>query len=113
MRTFIRALAGVLIAAGWVSLGPASASAQVQVSIRRLAPVEAVYLADLLPGSAGVRPDLLGITLVGQGTGSVVLEVAVARESPSPVEIFRGTTDPFAVQGTRQLTARDLATDGG
>lgn len=113
MRTFVRALAGVLIAAGWVGLAPASGSAQVQVSIRRLAPVEAIFLADLLPGSAGARPDLLGITLVSQGTGSVVLEVAVARENPSPVEIFRGTTDPFAVQGVRHLTARDLATDGG
>lgn len=113
MRTFIRALAGVLIAAGWVGLDPTPASAQVQVSIRRLAPVEAIYLADLLPGSAGARPDLLGITLVSQGTGSVVLEVGVARESPSPVEIFRGTTDPFAMQGVRHLTARDLAMDGG
>jgi hypothetical protein len=113
MRTFVRAVAGLLIAAGWVSLDPAPGSAQVQVSIRRLAPVEAVYLADLLPGSAGARPDLLGITVVSQGTGSVVLEVTVARESPSPVEIFRGTTDPFAVQGVRHLTTRDLATDGG
>jgi hypothetical protein len=113
MRTFIRALAGVLIAAGWTALAPAPGSAQVQVSIRRLAPVEAIFLADLLPGSAGARPDLLGITLVSQGTASVVLEVAVARENPSPVEIFRGTTDPFAVQGVRHITARDLAMDGG
>jgi hypothetical protein len=114
MRAFFRTLAGLLIAAGWVCLAPASGSAQVQVSIRRLASVEAIYLADLLPGSAGARPDLLGITLVSQGTGSVVLEVDVAREHPSPVEIFRGTTDPFALQGgVRHLTVRDLSTDGG
>jgi hypothetical protein len=114
MRSFSRALAGLLAVAGWVALHPASTSAQVQVSIRRLAAVEAIYLADLLPGSPGARPDLLGITLVAQGSGTVVLEVAVAREAPSPVEIFRGTTDPFALQaGVRHLTARDLATDGG
>lgn len=114
MRTFVRALPALLMAAGGVCLAPASGSAQVQVSIRRLAAVEAIYLADLLPGSAGARPDLLGITLVSPGAGSVVLEVAVARENPSPVEIFRGTTDPFALAaGVRHLTARDLATDGG
>lgn len=114
MRAFFRALAGLLIAAGWAGLHPASAAAQVQVSIRRLAPVEAIFLADLLPGDAGARPDFLGITLVSQGAGSVVLEMAVARESPSPVEIFRGTTDPFALPGgVRHLTVRDLAADGG
>jgi hypothetical protein len=114
MRPFFRAFGGLLIAAGGVGLASAPASAQVQVSIRRLATVEAIYLADLLPGSAGARPDLLGITLVSQGAGSVVLEIAVARENPSPVEIFRGTTDPITLQsGVRHLTARDLATDGG
>lgn len=112
MRALFRACATLALATGFAGLAPASASAQLQVSIRRLAPVEAIYLADLLPGSAGARPDLLGFTLVGGG--SVVLEVAVARESPSPVEIFRGTTDLFALpDGVRHLTTRDLATDGG
>jgi hypothetical protein len=114
MRFLFRALAALLVASGGTGLAPASSSAQVQVSIRRLAPVEAIYLADLLPGSPGARPDLLGITLISQGTSSVVLEVEVAREDPSPVQIFRGTTDPFTLQGgALHLTARDLAMDGG
>lgn len=111
MRVLIRALAALGLACA-MALVPATASAQVQVSIRRLAPVEAIYLADLLPGRAGARPDLLGITLVSQGTATVVLEVTVAREDPSPVEFFRGTTDPFTVQGVRHVTARELSTDG-
>lgn len=114
MRAFLRACAALALATGWAGLAPAPASAQVQVSIRRLAAVEALYLADLLPGDAGARPDFLGITLVSQGAAAVVMEVAVARADPSPVEIFRGTTDPFALPGgVRHLTARDLATDGG
>jgi hypothetical protein len=132
MRALLRAGAALALATAWAGLTPAPVSAQVQVSIRRLAAVEAIYLADLLPGSPGTRPDLLGITLVSQGAGStsmrlepgpagaveaatsVVLEVEVAREEPSPVEIFRGTTDPFALPGgALHLTARDLATDGG
>lgn len=113
MRALLRAAALVLVT-GWAGLAPASAAAQVQVSIRRLAPVEAIFLADLFPGDAGVRPDLLGITLVSQGSGAGVLEVEVARENPSPVEIFRGTTDPFTLPGgVRHLTTRDLATSGG
>lgn len=114
MRAFPRVLAGLLVAAGWTALAPASGAAQVQVSVRRLAPVEAVYLADLLPGDARVRPDFLGITLVAQGSVSVALEVTVAREDPSPVQIFRGTTDPFTLPGgVRHLTVRDLTMDGG
>jgi len=132
MRNLFRALAALPAVIVWAGLAPASGSAQVQVSVRRLAPVEAIYLADLLPGSPGSRPDLLGITLISQdagaialnrradpvagseATGSVVLEVEVAREDPSPAEIFRGTTDPFVLEsGVRHLTARDLSTDGG
>jgi hypothetical protein len=115
MRAFFRALAALVLAAGWAGLAPTSGSAQVQVSIRRLAPVEAIFLADLLPGSAGLRPDLLGITLVSQDASSpVVMEVVVAREDPSPLELFRGTTDPFVPrEPVRQLTSRDLAADGG
>lgn len=113
MRAFVRALPALMLA-GWAALAPASSSAQAQVSIRRLAPVEAIFLADLLPGSPGTRSDLLGITLVSQGSGPVVLEVEVARENPSPVEIFRGTTDPFTLQGgVRHLTSRDLAASDG
>ncbi len=114
MRPYLRALAAPLVLCGWAALAPAHLSAQVQVSIRRLAPVEAIFLADLLPGEAGVRPDLLGITLVTQSTSPLVLEVAVSREEPSPLQIFRGTTDPFVVQGgVRHITTRDLATSGG
>lgn len=108
MRSILRPLAAAaLLAAGTAG----SAAAQVQVSIRQLAPVEAIFVADLLPGSAGVRPDLLGITLVSPGESRpVVLELVVAREEPSPVEIFRGTTDPFVVrEPVRHLTSRDLA----
>jgi hypothetical protein len=114
MRSLFRALSALALASGWAGMAPAPASAQAQVSIRRLAPVEAIFLADLLPGGAATRPDLLGITLVSQGSGPVVLEVEVARESPSPVEIFRGTTDPFTFQGgVRHLTTRDLSASGG
>jgi hypothetical protein len=114
MRAFFRALAALVLATGWAGLAPAPGAAQVQVAIRRLAPVEAIFLADLLPGGTTARPDLLGITLVSQGSGPVVLEVEVARESPSPVQIFRGTTDPFTLQGgVRHLTTRDLSASGG
>lgn len=91
------------------------AAAQVQVSLRPLAPPEAFFVADLMPGSAGVRPDLVGITLVSGGhVGQTIsLEFTVARESPSPAQIFRGTTNPFVLsQAVRQLTVRDLASRG-
>src|SRR6202008_4497655 len=115
------------------ALFAAPAAAQVQVSLRPLAPPEAFFIADLMPGSSGVRPDLIGITLIASdpATGATVrapagaptrpaavgatisLEVIVARESPSPMEIFRGTTDPFVLtQPVRHLTTRDLATRG-
>ncbi|HVH11623.1 MAG TPA: hypothetical protein VM759_01155 [Longimicrobium sp.] len=129
MRAFLRALAALVLVTGWAGFAPAPASAQVQVSIRRLAPVEAIFLADLVPGSAGLRPDLLGITLITQGNSvdhggssasvgqvqspSLVMTVVVAREDPSPVEIFRGTTDPFVVtEPVRHLTTRDLVNSG-
>jgi hypothetical protein len=115
MRVFVRALAALVLATGWAGLAPAAGSAQVQVSIRRLAPVEAIFVSDLLPGSPGVRPDLFGITLISQDVSRpVVMEVVVARESPPPLELFRGTTDPFVPgEHVRHLTNRDLATDGG
>lgn len=114
MRAFFRALFAAVLLTGWTAWNAPPGSAQAQVAIRLLAPVEALYLADLLPGSASLRPDLLGITLVGQGESRpVVLEVAVAREEPGAVEIFRGTTDPFVVQGSVHLTSRDLASAGG
>ena len=93
----------------------APAAAQVQVTLRPLAPLEAFYVADLLPGSPGVRPDLIGITLLSpEHAGQTVsLEIVVARESPSPVEIFRGTTGPFVLQeAARHLTTRDLIARG-
>ena len=105
-------------------------AAQVQVTLRPLAPPEAFFVADLMPGSAGARPDLIGITLVtsdptgtairaggaaagAQGGPAISLEITVARESPSPAQIFRGTTDPFVLtQPVRHLTLRDLASRG-
>ncbi|HYH82428.1 MAG TPA: hypothetical protein VEX86_21735 [Longimicrobium sp.] len=96
-------------------LAATPAAAQVQVTLRPLTPPEAFYVADLLPGSAGVRPDLIGITLLSpEGVGRTIsLELTVARESPSPAQIFRGTTDPFVLdQAVRHLTSRDLASRG-
>jgi hypothetical protein len=112
MRVFVRALAALVLATG---LAPAPGAAQVQVSIRRLGGVEAIFLGDLIPGDAALRADLLGITLISQDPSHpVVMEVSVAREDPSPVELFRGTTDPFLPRDpVRHLTSRDLATPGG
>ena len=92
----------------------APAAAQVQVSLRPLAPPEAFFVADLMPGSTGARPDLVGITLVSDGRPKTLsLEVTVARETPSPTQIFRGTTNPFVLNAAvRQLTLRDLASSG-
>jgi len=114
MRAFFRAFFAAALLTGGAAWS-APAAAQVQVSIRRLAPVEAIYVADLLPATADLRPDLLGITLIGHGESRpVVLELAVAREDPDPVEILRGTTDPFVVQEpVRHITSRDLAATGG
>jgi hypothetical protein len=114
MRAILRAFPLAALLAGSAGWNPPGASAQVQLSLRLLAPAEAMYVSDLLPGSATVRPDLLGITLVSQGEARpVVLELAVARESPAPVQIFRGTTDPFVIEGpVRHLTSRDLAAGG-
>jgi hypothetical protein len=116
---FAAARAAALVACA--ALAGTPAAAQVQLSLRPLAPPQAFFVADLLPGSSGVRPDLIGITLVSSPpTGAtasvgetVSLEVVVARESPSPAEIFRGTTDPFVLATpVRHLTLRDLASRG-
>lgn len=107
----------------------APAAAQVQVTLNPLAPPEAFFLADFLPGSGGVRPDLIGITLVNNAspptdppgaaaraaaaTQTISLEVVASRESPAPAEIFRGSTAPFVLdQPVRRLTIRDLVTRG-
>lgn len=115
--------AAVLVACAALTATPAAA--QVQVSLRALAPLEALYVADLVPGSAGARPDLIGITLVGSTAAgdavraatavpqTISLEIIVARESPAAVEIFRGTTNPFVLnEPVRHLTTRDLASRG-
>ncbi len=97
------------------ALAATTAAAQVQVTLRPLAAPEAFYVADFLPGSPGLRPDLLGITLVSPGRvgQTISLEFKVARESPSPAEVFRGTTDPFVLnESVRHLTSRDLASKG-
>ena len=110
------------------ALAGTPAAAQVQVTVRPLAPPQAFFVADLMPGSAGVRPDLIGITLVSpvvdppagtDRTGAsnvgetISLEIVVTRESPSPIEIFRGKTDPFVLSTpVRHLTLREMASRG-
>ncbi|HET7464248.1 MAG TPA: hypothetical protein VFJ82_23525 [Longimicrobium sp.] len=96
------------------ALAATPAAAQVQVTLRPLTPPETFYVADLVPGNTAARPDLIGITLVAERVGQTVsLELTAARESPSPVEIFRGSTAPFVLnQPVRQITSRDLATKG-
>ncbi|HET7231651.1 MAG TPA: hypothetical protein VFJ16_16695 [Longimicrobium sp.] len=96
------------------ALAAVPAAAQVQVSLRPATTPDAFFVADFLPGSTGARPDLVGITLVPDRVGQTIsLELVVARESPSPAEIFRGTTDPFVLnQPVRHLTSRDLASKG-
>ena len=112
------------------ALAAAPAAAQVQVTLRPLAPPEAFFVADLMPGSAGARPDLVGITLVmsdpagtatraggaavsAQGGPAISLEITVARESPAPAQIFRGTTDPFVLQQpVRHITLREMVSRG-
>jgi hypothetical protein len=97
------------------ALAATAAAAQVQVTLRPLAPPEAFFVADLLPGGPGLRPDLLGITLVSpERVGQTIsLEFTVARESPSPAQVFRGTTGPFVLnEPVRHLTTRDLASRG-
>ncbi|HEU0054975.1 MAG TPA: hypothetical protein VFQ39_17435 [Longimicrobium sp.] len=135
MRSTLRSLAAAAVPAVWAALA-VPAAAQVTVSLRPLGPVEALYVADLLPGSTGSRPDFLGITLFLDGTAippgqttrapssramaaqagrqvPVVLELKVAREDPSPIEIFRGTTDAFVLdQPVRHVTLRELSERG-
>jgi hypothetical protein len=109
-------------------LAATPAAAQVQVTLRPLAPPESFYIADLMPGSPGLRPDLIGITLISNpvtgaavraatapaGAGPTIsLEITVARESPSPIQIFQGNTNPFVLdQPVRHISVRDLATRG-
>lgn len=92
----------------------APAAAQVQVTLRPLARPDAFYIADLTPGSAGLRPDLIGITLVAERVGQTIsLDFTAARESPSPAQVFQGNTAPFVLnQPVRQISSRDLATKG-
>jgi len=106
-------------------LAATSAAAQVQVTLRALAPPQAFFVADLMPGSSAARPDLIAITLVsspaGEATGrasaaagpTISLEINVSRESPSPAQIFHGTTDPFVLATpVRNITLRELASTG-
>lgn len=108
------ALRAATLAAIAVLAGAPAAAQAVQLTLRPLAPPEAFFVADLLPGSSGARPDLVGITLVPARVGQAVsLEVVVSRESPSPVELFRGTTGAFKLsEPVRHLTLRDLASRG-
>jgi len=92
----------------------APAAAQVGLTAQWVYPVESLYIADFTPHTIGRNPDFLMLTFMGSGqTQSVVLEVTVTREQPSSLFIFRGTTNPFPVQGVRRVSNRDLATSNG
>lgn len=88
-----------------------SASAQVQVSIKTLYPVETIYIADVTPNNASAHPDIFDITLINGSTGNqtVVLQLSVARIQPTRAEIFQGTTNPFVLNvPVRHITNREL-----
>lgn len=118
MRTIIRSLPAALLVAWAAAASQAAAqvAGEFQVTIRALLPVEALYLADLVPGRSAAQPDIFGITLLnptGEPT-EVVLDLAAAREHPDPIEILRGSTHPFILEGPiRQITNRHLTTRGG
>jgi hypothetical protein len=91
------------------------ASAQVQVAIRTLYPVETVYIADLTPNTSSSNPGLFEITLVNGAAGSqtIKLRFTIKRVEPTLSQLFVGTTDPFTLSGpTRRLTTRDLFGSG-
>jgi hypothetical protein len=91
----------------------AEAGAQVGAAIQWVAPVEAVFVADLTPMGASRNPDFIAITLTTSRTQTVVVEVTARMESPDRFQIVRGTTDPFLLTGpVRRITNRDLATRG-
>ena len=62
MRAFLRAVPAAALLAAWMASG-APAAAQVQVTLRPLAPVEAIFIADLLPGDAALRA--AAVTVLG------------------------------------------------
>lgn len=93
-------------------LSGSSLSAQVNVSLQWLYPAEAIYLADIAPAfTGGHQPDLF-VVLLQNAAGTdqeVVLELSVARDRPSALFIFSGSTDPFTLHaGARRVTNRDL-----
>lgn len=88
-----------------------NAAAQVQVTLRTLYPVEAIYISDLTPNSANSNPGLFDITLInGSPAGqSVVLQFTVTLVQPTRAQIFSGTTDPFQLTGSvRRISTREL-----
>src|SRR5688572_29263665 len=111
MKVFLhRRWTGAMLAFALLA-GARDAAAQVQVTLRTLYPVEAIYISDLTPNSANSNPGLFDITLINGAPGgqSVVLQFTVTRLQPSRAQIFSGTTDPFQLTGsTRRITTRDL-----
>ena len=104
---------GLLVAAFFVIA--ADASAQVQVAIRTLYPVETVYIADLTPNTSNSNPGLFEITLVNGAAGAqtIKLRFTIKRVEPALSELFVGTTDPFTLSGAmRRITTRDLFGSG-
>lgn len=105
-----------ILCAAAVSALPATAAeaaAQVGATIQWVAPVEAVYVADLTPQGASRNPDFIAVTLTTSGSQTVVMELSARMESPDRFQIVRGTTDPFLVTGpVRRITNRDFSTRG-
>lgn len=110
-RASLRGLAVI----GPLLVAVSPAAAQVRVSAEWLYPVETVYIGDFSPYNVGQAPDFLGITLVNAGARAqtILLELTIERERPSPLFIFRGRTAPFVLsEPVRRVTNRDLASRG-
>ena len=99
----------VVALAAFLAAGPAGA--QVGVTVQWLYPIETLYIADLAQFGTGRQPDFLLFNLMGGGTPRiVVLEVSLTRENPDLSLMFKGETDPLALNETmRRITNRNLS----
>jgi hypothetical protein len=105
----------VAIASASVAVAPSGHAQSARLDLRLLAPVDALYVASLVPGSGASRPELFGVTLSNDTPEPVhvVLAMSLARERPAPMQLYRGVTRPFLLApGVRPLTSRDLTIPG-